>query len=207
MISAIHPTDNKTSFTSVIPVKVIVDNKEVYSEKLVRPAVLKLASFLTGPAKNSALYTKIVKKFGLVDPDYSILKGMNGYPPTYGKKKAQPSDYFRYIFKKHAHYLLTGPQAKKVREEGRAIGIERKAAKQRGETESLDVKAAQANYFETINKFIRDKSLRLTESFNPDSKERQGATVSLVLHLTSNRKYGQKDYAMFIDDISFTKSS
>lgn len=207
MISAIGPADNKTSFTSVVPVRVMIDNKEVYSDKLVRPAVLQFASILAGPVKNNERLINIIKKFGLADIDYSVTKGINGYPKLFGEKKVQPSNYFRYIFKKHSHYLFTGPQAQKVKELGKEVGIERKSAKLRGDSESLDLHVAQSNYYGAINEFLRKRVFRLTESFNPESHEKVGEPVSLVLQMSSNKKYGEKGFKMELEDISFTKSS
>ena len=211
MISAISPisqsNNSKPSFTSVVPVKVQIDGKDVYSEKLVRPAVLQLTAILGGPIKNNEKFLAIAKKFGLVDPDFSLTKAILGYPVLFGEKKVQPSNYFRYISKKHSHYLLTGKQAEKVKELGKEVGHEKEALKQRCQTESLDLKVAQSNYFGTINQFIRKQSLRLTESFNPETRERFGEPVSLVIHLSSNKKYGEKGFKMELNDISFTKSS
>lgn len=207
-ISSISQSNNyKQSFTGVVPVRVQIDGKEVYSEKLVRPAVLKLASILAGPVKNNEVLLNIIRKFGAVDMDYSVIKGINGYPKHFGQKKVQPSDHFRYIGKRHSHYLLTGKQAEKLKELGKEVGHEKEALKKRGMSESLDLKVAQGNYFGTINEFIRKQSLRLTESFNPETHQRMGEPVSLVIHLSSNKKYGEKGFKMQLEDISFTKTS
>ena len=49
MISAIN--NNNPSFTSVIPIRVFLDNMEVFSPKFTRPATRQLTSVLAGPAK------------------------------------------------------------------------------------------------------------------------------------------------------------
>lgn len=210
MISAISPVSqnnsHKPTFTSVLPVKVRIDGREVYSEKNVRPAVLQLTAILAGPIKNNEKFLAIAKKFGLVDPDFHLTQAISGYPVLYGEKKVQPSNYFRFISKKH-NYLFTGEQAKNLRELGKTVGLERHAAKLRGDKDSLDLQIAQGKYYSAINQYIRSQILRVSESYNFNTREKEGAPVDLVIDMISNKKYGEKGFKMELNDISFTKSS
>ena len=52
--------------------------------------------------------------------------------------------------------------------------------------------------------YLRSFKLRVTEGFNRETKQKTGSPVALNLHLSSNKKYGQSNFKMTLDDISFS---
>ena len=205
MISAI--SDNNPSFTSVVPVRVFIDGREAYSEKFVRPACRQLSTILAGPVKeNETIKIAILKMFGAFDPEYNILYGISGYPKKFGQKNIQPSDYFSYTFDKNGHYFISGTQGEKLRELGHKIGIEQRTCKEHNVKTSFDLDVAKGKYWAAIKYFIRNKSLRLTENFDSDTGKKSGNPVTLILNMSSNKKYGLSTFKMKLESINFEKS-
>ena len=88
MISALNNCDYKTNFTSIVPVKVLVDGKETYLNKYVSPACKQLSSVLIGPVNEKNIKAiNILKQFAQHDPDYNFLNGLYGFPKKCKKKK------------------------------------------------------------------------------------------------------------------------
>ena len=52
--------NNKTSFISVVPIRVFLDNTEVFSPKYIRSATQQLTGVLAGPAKNNEKSLSII---------------------------------------------------------------------------------------------------------------------------------------------------
>lgn len=72
MLSAIN--NNNPSFTSVIPIRVFIDNMESFSPKLTRAATRQLTTTLAGPVKGDSKKYDIIRKFAQRDPDYDFCK-------------------------------------------------------------------------------------------------------------------------------------
>ena len=196
---------NNLSFTSVVPVRVYIDGMETFNQKNIRSACRQLSTVLAGPVKYDAKKINIVKTFAQHDPDYILHFGLNGYPKIKNStKKMQPSDYFRFIADDLRSYLFTGEQAKKLREAGKAVGLEQQTCKARKIQDSFDLHAAKKRYGFTIENSLRSAKLRLRETYDAITKQRTGKPVDLNIHLTSNGKYGQSSFKMFLDKISFT---
>ena len=201
MLSAIN---NNIQFTSVIPVRVRIDGKESYSEHFIRPACRKLSAILLGPTKdNETKKIEIIKEFAKHDFDYKYNFGLKGHPKNNVNKKPKPSDIFRYICHNFEHYLFTGRQAEKLKEFGKQVGNEKYTGKLLEVDNSFDIKVAQGNYWGSMKSYIKNKALRLKEKFNPETGEKYGNYVSLVIDMVSNGKYGQSNFKMDIDKISF----
>lgn len=193
------------SFTSVVPLRVYVDGLETFNQKNIRAACRQLSAVLAGPSKNEQKKINIIKEFAKFDPDYVLQFGFNGYPKIKGtKKNMQPSDYFRCIVDDMKSYLFTGEQAKKLRELGKAVGQEQQTCKARKIQNSFDLQVAKRNYGFTIANYIRSTKLRLREKFDTLTKQKTGKPVELNIHMTSNGKYAQSNFKMFLDKITFT---
>ena len=131
--------------------------------------------------------------------------GFQGYPKLKGQKKnMQPSDYFRCIADDMKSYLFTGEQAKKLREVGKSVGQEQQICKARRIQNSFDLQVAKRNYGFTIANYIRSTKLRLRETFDSITKQKVGKPVELNIHMTSNGKYAQSNFKMYIDKITFS---
>lgn len=203
MLSAIN--NNNPSFTSVIPIRVFIDNMESFSPKLTRAATRQLTTTLAGPVKGDSKKYDIIRKFAQRDPDYDFLQGVKGYPRAWNQKHVQPSDYFRCIIDESGSYLFTGLQAKKLKELGELLGKAQQVCKAKNISTSFDVHNAKRSYGFNIMNFLRSTKLRITESFDKETKQKIGEQVSLNLHLSSNQKYGQKNFKITLNDISFSK--
>ena len=207
MISAFDKRlNNKASFTSVVPVRVFVDGMETFNQKNIRAACRQLSATLTGPAKNDAKKINIIKEYAKFDPDYKFEYGLNGYPKQWNKKNMQPSDYFRCIADNTRSYLFTGDQANKLKELGKAVGQEQQACKARKIANSFDLQVAKRNYGFTIANFIRSTKLRIRETFDIITKQKTGKQVELNIHMSSNGKYAQSNFKMFLDNITFSEA-
>lgn len=201
MISALN---NSPTFTSVIPVRVKVDGKESYSEYFIRPACRKLSAILLGPThKDDTKKLEIISTFAKIDPDYNFNRGVSGHPKIRFNKRPVPSDYFRYVVQKFQHYFLTGPQAETLKKLGKHVGNEKYAGKTLEIDNSLDVEVARDNYWGTLRNYVKNKIHRLTESYDPKTEIKFGKPVSLVINMKSNGKYGQSNFKMDVDSISF----
>lgn len=203
MISAIN--NNNPSFTSVIPIRVFLDDMEVFSPVFTRPATRQLTSVLAGPAKGDEKKLAIIRKFAQHDPDYDYTQGYYGFKGGCNKKKSQPSDFFRCIVDTTGTFLFTGLQAKKLIEIGKNLGKAQQTCKNKGGQASYELQQIKSNYGFNIMNFLRSSKLRITEAFDRETKQRTGEKVSLNLHLTSNKKYGEKAFKMSLNDISFSK--
>lgn len=207
MISALNKNSSQNPcFTSVVPVRVFVDGMETFNQKNIRAACRQLSAALAGPTKNDAKKIGIIREFAKFDPDYRLECGYNGYPKINNRKNMQPSDYFRCIADNTHSYLFTGEQAKKLKELGKAVGQEQQACKARKIANSFDLQVAKRNYGFTIANFIRSTKLRLRETFDPLTKIKNGKPVELNIHMSSNGKYAQSNFKMFLDNITFSKA-
>ena len=74
-------------------------------------------------------------------------------------------------------------------------------------TNSFDLHAAKKNYGFLIANYLRSTKLRLRETFDSFTKQRTGKPVDLNIHLTSNGKYAQSNFKIFLDKITFTPSN
>lgn len=204
MISAINSAQsNSISFTSVVPLRVFIDGMETFNPQHLKYATHKLTAALAGPAKNDSKNLKIIREFAKYDPDYKIEYGFNGYPKRKNKKNIQPSDYFRCIFDKAGSFLFTGAQAEKLNELGKSIGTEKVACKSRKINNSFDLQAAKHYYRFVIGNFMRSAKLRIKEGFDPKTKIKTGKPVVMHVNMISNKKYGQSNFKMTLDDINF----
>ena len=203
MISSVN--NNNPSFTSVIPVKVVLDGIEVYSPKYTRPATQKLTKILTGPVKDDEKMLEIVRKFAQHDPDYDYTLGMYGAQKWGNSKKHQPSDFFRCIVDVTGTYLFTGLQANKLKEIGKILGKAQRSCKEQKVLTNFELQCAKRSYSYKIWDFLHAAKVRLTEGFDKGTKQRCGDQVALCLHMSSNKKYGQVGFKMELDDVSFPK--
>lgn len=197
MISAV--ANNQPSFKSVVSVKVFYEGMEQTDPDMIRLGFKQLAKTLVGPLKGKTNSQRIAKKFSEHDPDYSIVWGITGYPPLFPDVKTHPSDYFRMIddiMKTGKMFLVTGPQANRLKELGRKIG----AIKANKLNMSFD--DAKKEYKNYLNKILYDRKLRLREKFDMKTRERQGRPVELYIHL-NKVKNGTKIY---VDNIEFSRT-
>ena len=207
MISAISSNKQNPTFTSVIPLRIFIDGMETFDPKLVRSATKQLTGTLIGPTKKDSKEYEMIKKFAQHDPDYDFFQGVKGYPKTWNKKRTQPSDFFRCITDAKGNFLFTGLQAKKLKSIGEILGKAQQIRKSKNIDSSFDLFNAKKAYAFNIKEFLNATKLRITESFNSETKQKTGLPVSLNIHLTSNKKYGQKTFKITLEDISFSKAN
>lgn len=203
MISAVN--NNNPSFTSVIPVRVILDGTEVYSPKYARPATQQLTRILAGPVKGDPKKLEIVRKFAQHDPDYDYTLGIYGAQRGKSSKKLQPSDFFRCIVDVTGTYLFTGMQANKLKEIGKILGKLQQTCKEQKVSTNFELQCAKRSYSYKIWDYLHTAKVRLTEGFDRNTKQRYGEQVSLCLRLSSNKKYGQSAFKMELEDVSYPK--
>lgn len=197
MISAIN--SSQPSFTSVIPVRVFIDGVQTTNEKLIKSSCRQLATVLAGPAKSDKS-AAIMRKYAKCDKDYRLDLGINGYPKAFNHKNLQPSSYFRNISTEDGRtFFVTGAQAKRLNEFGKAIGQEKKVCNTRQISDSFDLMVAKQNYGNLILDMISDAKSRIfaivNEKYTP---------LTLNLGMKSNGKYGLTTFKMNLDDIAFT---
>ena len=65
------------------------------------------------------------------------------------------------------------------------------------------MEVAKDNYWKTLRNYVKNKIHRLTESYDPKTEIKFGKPVSLVINMKSNGKYGQSNFKMDVDSISF----
>lgn len=208
MISAINNNiNNRTSFTSVVPVRVRIDNLETFEKTRITAACKKLGEILIGPTKESdTRKINILKQFAKHDPEYNFLSGLNGFPKQRKKKKVVQSDYFRHIYSQYGHFFISGCHAEIINKKGIDIGLAEQNCKIHELTDSIDLKIAKATYWNTIKKFITDRKLRITEDYNTATGEKTGNPVTLIINLKSNGKYGKTTFKMDVDSIEFQQA-
>ena len=71
---------------------------------------------------------------------------------------------------------------------------------------SFDLQVAKRNYGFTIANFIRSTKLRIRETFDIITKQKTGKQVELNIHMSSNGKYAQSNFKMFLDNITFSEA-
>lgn len=202
----IKHSPNSTRFTGTIPVRVFIDGMETFSEKEIKTASRQLTTILTGPLKNNEENMQIAKKFARRDGSYNLSQAINGLKRKEHWIKSSPSDFFRVIKNKFNQFLLfTGPQGEEVAKLGEKVGKAKAEAKERNCTQSFDVVVAQKNYEHYLLNTLKNLKLRITEHFDPVTKIKQGEPVELNILMTSNKKYGQKNFKMKLSDINFTR--
>lgn len=202
----INRSNSAINFNGTIPIRFYIDGMETFSEKEIKNATRQLTSILAGPIRDDKQKLNIAKKLAAVDPDYNIRRALNGFKLPEKWKSCTPSDFFRVIKNRAGRlFLLTGYQGEHLAELGKTVGKERIAAKERNCTNSFDLMIAKKNYESFIENCLEKLKLRVTEGFDPTTKQRTGSRVELNIHMISNQKYGKSTFKMTLNDISFTK--
>lgn len=196
MISAVNSTP---SFTGVVPVRVFIDGFETFDEKLIKSSCKQLGNVLVGPCKTEPKLS-LIKKYAQYDKDYDLNKGINGFPKKEYHKNIRPSDFFRCLIDKGRSFLITGPQAETLKTFGKAVGEEKEVCKIRKIANSFDLMVAKRNYSNAINNIISRANFRMCEN-NP----KEWNPVTLLLNMTSNKKYGLSTLKIKLNDINFVK--
>lgn len=198
---------SKVSFTGVIPTRVFIDGKEAAEIQNIQKGCRKLIEVLAGPIKDDTKAQKIARKFAAADKDYSYSRALNGYKQKvyqHGKIiKRTASDFFRFINNNNKNYIITGPQAEGLAKSGKELGKAKASASQTGINDSFELFQAKRIYSELINKFTSNRALRVREGYDSSTRRNIGKETILNIFLTSNRKYGKRDFKLELDNIEF----
>lgn len=197
IISAVG--NNQPSFKSVVPVKVFYDGVEQADPDMIRIGFRELAKTLAGPVEGKPNSQKVAKKFSEYDPDYSIIWGVKGYPPLYPDTRLNPSDYFRMIddiIKSGKMFLVTGVHANELKKLGRKIGAIR------ANKLNMSLKVAKKEYKDYLNRILYNRNLRLRETFDLSTRQRNGRPVELYVNL----KKADNSTKIFVDSIEFSRT-
>lgn len=187
MISVIK---NSNTFTSAVPVRVFIDGKESFDEKLIKSSCKELGDMLTNPDLPEE-QRNLSKLYAHYDRHYS---GNKSFP-----KKYKQSEFFRYLQYNERAFLITGPQTKYLQRMGAAIGSELKACKEAGIENSFNLTVAKINYRNAIYEILSSRLLRMAEIGENFKK-----FVTLNIYMKSSGKYKSSSFKMKLDNIRFT---
>lgn len=182
-----------TAFTSVMPVRVRIDNLDCANTDDIKKVIVKFNKILRGPAKGNEKNVNIVQRFAQVVKDYCFQSGYMGF-----NKKAVVTR--NYVDGKSA-FIFTGFHANKIQELGEKVGPAKSSAYERlGTTKSFETQSLTRNYFDKIREFIANPSTRIYGRFSNDTPAQE---VGLVISAKSNGKYGKPSFKLDIEGIGF----
>lgn len=194
-------------FTGVVPVRVFIDGHEALDSTNVQKGCRKLIETLAGPLKDDIHAQHIAKKFANMDKDYNYSRAVNGYKSKVFEKgrlvKRTASDFFRFISSRGKNFIITGPQAEKLAQAGKALGHAKADANHTDAKESFELYQTKRIYGDLINKMTTNRALRIREGYETTTRKNTGRETLLNIFLKSNQKYGKKNFKMEIDNIEF----
>lgn len=172
------------SFTSVVPIRVMVNGNLVPEGAYSKPAGEIVSKILRNaikyPEKNFPLADELAK----CDPDFNMNNFRNQLKNPNSNFKLPHA--VRILTSGNKLYLLTGKDAAKLEDAGRRIGICKKQQNDFGKSTNAfnNLDEALKNYGYTVRSIIKDKLARLTSGFD-SQKRRIGARLGLVVELDS----------------------
>lgn len=193
-----NKNSSRVNFTSVVPVRVIIDGQTSLRTNNVRRAIREFQSILTNPASKNDKFIKIKKEFSFK------VKDLNYYG-----EKVQIGEVVRNIVdpKKGLGYIFTGIHAENLNILGKAIGPEKhKALEILGTPKSFESSAAVRAYFEKANEFISHAKSRVSGKINPKTMSYEGDELVLNIYAKSVGKPGINGYKFEIDHVEFKKA-
>lgn len=174
------------NFTSVIPVKVIANGKEAKDEDTIRKSCNALIREIAGPiyqSKNEHI-RPFAATLNTVDPHYNyFIAYTKGYKNLY--PNAVNSEYIKTIISNGQGYIVTGPQVDKLNACGYEIGSAKKECKFHNVQNSSRLQSAVLAYQNTLRSISQDKSARIREIYDYNSKQKMGNEQEIELHVTS----------------------
>lgn len=213
----VNQISNGTTFTSVIPVKVIANGKEVLDEETVRKTCNAVIRAISGPIKDNPnpAIRPAAATLNTMDPDYCYFRAYaHGYLSS--DKNSINSDYFKTIIGKHGGYIVTGQPVGVLNQLGHDIGKAKRNCRLDGMQTSKALQNANDNYFSYIQRIGSNISLRIREAFNHITKERYGKEQQMEVYVTTKqaKQNGVSkvvikniDNIKFSDRPKFTKTS
>jgi len=186
--------NNNVNFTSIIPFKVMIDGKRCFEPKTMHTACNKLRHILVENPQQDRKKAQIINTFWYNDKDFCVGKVRNG---TY---KQAPGEFIKYHYSYDKFgggpYIITGPQAAKLHEKGKNIGISKSESLEKlNTTDTFEVLESRQIYKNVINNMLRKRNNKL--------QDEHGNPLELVIHMISNGKYGKSTCKFGIDDIEF----
>lgn len=193
-----NKNSNRVNFTSVVPVRVIIDGDISLRESNIRRAIRGVQSILINPANKNDRFVKIKKEFS------SKVKDLN----YYGEKVKIGEVIRNYVDSTKAiGYIFTGVHVETLNALGKLIGPEKHwASKIRGKARSFESKSAAWDYFDKVEEFIMHAKSRVSEKINPKTMSYEGDELVLNVYVKSVGKPGKKGYKFEIDHVEFKKA-
>ncbi len=175
---------NNVNFTSVIPIRVFDEDKEIQNPDTVKKACEKVTKILAGPVRECPQNTEFIKKLALMDPEFSAQRSWNGYCNK--AEKETPSLYFKIVFDKNNQaYIFTGKDAQELSRIGREIGRAKRDCNENGVKTSDRLEYMQNQYFNAIREILKDNSHRLKEEYTSITKRKVGNFSELQLQIST----------------------
>lgn len=173
------------SFTSVVPMKIVLDGVATTDDKIITATMRKLSSALK---RTDNLKNPIRDEFVKYDRDFTTNNG------TIKKNVAIRRDW-------DGKYLFTDKHADAVTLLGERIGH---AIKHLGENDGYEaaqksLKGAKTNYAVGVQKIIKEGTYRIRECFDYATKVYYGDNMELLINVVS------KGNKMNIENVSFVK--
>ena len=197
----------ETSFTGVIPVRVLQDGKEILDRNIVRKTCLEVIDGLAGPLKDKVEFKPAAAQLAVMDNDYKFIRAYHGHKKTFTDRKFTASDFFKIIFDKIGRgYIVTGKSADKLAELGKAIGIAKRDCKICNVASSPNLEAAKANYWNAVKQIGNNLDLRIREAFAPNTLEKFGKYQQMDVQISNKNKKikGKEDTKVILENIAFS---
>lgn len=184
------------SFSSIMPVKVFIDDLPSTNRSNAKRAIRGLSKILFNSAKNEndkaikESFSKYDRDFRHIDDEGDKSKWLRNLPQKGG-----------------ISYLFTGPQAEELDALGRKIGPEKNIGLQKlGTARTFEARAKAHDYFNQIKKFIESHNgAWIRESINPQTGIYEGKELGLCIFAKSEGVYGKRGFKLNIDKITFRK--
>lgn len=189
----------KVNFTSVIPTKVFIDGLPSADPENLKRAVVATTKILTKPYKGNEKFKQIILNFSRVVRDFK-----------YNSEGAKSGEVLRNNINEYGGvFLFSGAQAQKLHKPAKLIGPEKTSGLiSHGTVKTFEVHALGTQYGKSINSFINDFKLRLTETIfgrGVSGKVTKGDPLEMHIHAKSIGTFGKRGFKLDIDRISFEK--
>lgn len=194
---------SNVNFTSVIPVRVLQDGKEVLDKSLVHKTCLKVVQGLAGPISEKPEFKSTAAQLAAMDNDYKYTRAFFGYNRILPDQKLTTSKFFKIIFDKfNRGYIVTGRPSEQLSELGKEIGRARRECKDYGIVESPKLEKARKNYWDAVMNIGNNLNLRIREAFLPATLEKVGKYQQMDVHITT--KPLKNEQKITISNINFS---
>lgn len=182
------------NFTSVMPVKVLVEGRPVVDKKNIGMVINQLSKIVTSSHKNDPRLKKIVYEFTGAVKDF-VCSGFK----YRGEVIRHHIDDFGGVF------IITGEEASNIELKAKLIGpAKSKGLNTLGTTKTFEVKALIQQYFNFLGKIISDPTSRLYRPERDASgKMIKRIPLELIIQASPKGKYRTTNFRLNVDNISF----